>query len=332
VGVIGLGVGEQHARAFAAAPPCRVRALCDFDGARLAAIGRDFPDARRYESADDLIDDPNVAVVSIASYDDHHFAQILRALRAGKHVFAEKPICLTPSELREIREAWRASGRRLSTNTILRSSPRFQWLKAAVADGTLGRLYCIEADYVYGRLSKLTDGWRGRIPGYSAILGGGIHLVDLILWLTGERPIDVVGFGSGLASRHTAFKGNDLVLALLRFPSGLLVKIGANFASVHPHFHRFLAYGTAATFENVQGSPEAAARLWQSRDATVEPQAIEAPYPGIGKGVLIPSFVAAVLGRGEPEVPEPEVFDALSVCLAIDRAVAEERRVPIEYF
>lgn len=328
VGVIGLGVGEQHARTFAANPACRVTALCDRDSSKFEGLTELMPQARRYASADQLIDDPSISVVAVASQDDDHYRQVVRALEAGKHVFAEKPLCLTASELRDIDRAWRASGRRLSTNTVLRRSARFRWLREAARSGRLGRLFSIEADYVYGRLHKLVDGWRGRIPNYSVMLGGGIHLVDLVMWLAGERPIEVMAMASTCASRDTTFSGNSLVTALLRFESGLIANVGANFASVHPHYHRLIVYGTEATFENTPGGD---GWLWSSRDPEQPPEPVTAPYPGVGKGDLIPAFVDAVLGRGEPDVSEAEAFAAVSVCVAIDRAATERRAVVVDY-
>jgi predicted dehydrogenase len=328
VGVIGLGVGEQHARAFAAHPACRVTALCDRDPLKLESMAPIMPDARRYTSAERLIEDPAVSVVAVASQDDDHYRQIMRALEAGKHVFAEKPICLTSGELADIERAWRASGKRLTTNTVLRRSARFRWLYEAVRGGRLGRLFLIEADYIYGRLDKLVDGWRGRIPNYSVTLGGAIHLVDLVLWIAAERPVEVVAVASSRGSRGSGFEGNDLVMALLHFESGLVAKIGANFAAVHPHFHGVLVHGTEATFEN---TPAGDARLWTSRDPRHSPEPVPAPYPGVEKGDLIPAFVDAVLGRGQPDVTEHEVFAAVAVCLAIDRASAEHRAVQVSY-
>jgi predicted dehydrogenase len=329
VGVVGLGVGEQHAREFATHPACLLTALCDRDAAKLECVGASAPAARRYTRAEDLIDDPDVAIVVVASNDDEHYAQVVRALRAGKHVFAEKPLCLSFGQLKDIQHAWRDSGgRRLSTNTILRRSARFRWLYDAANNGRLGRIFAIEADYVYGRLHKLSGGWRGRIPNYSVMLGGGIHVADLVLWITGERPTEAFAVGSDLGSQGSGFSGNDLVLALLRFESGLVAKIGANFASVHPHFHRFVVYGTEATFENTISGP---ARLWTSRVGTDPENYVDASYPGVRKGDLIPAFVNAVLGQGESDVPEPDVFATLSVCLAIDQSAAERRPVRVEY-
>lgn len=331
VGVIGLGVGERHARAYASDPRCRLAAICDRDPARLAAVGAAFPAARCHARAEDLIDDPDVAVVSVASNDDDHFAQIARALAARKHVFAEKPLCTTQAELARLAELLRKAGVRLTTNTLLRRSPRFAWLKAAVDAGEFGRVYSIEADYVYGRLHKLTDGWRGRIPGYSVMLGGGIHVVDLAIWIAGERPVEAFAYGSGLASRGTTFDGIDQAAALLRFESGLIARVGANFAAVHPHFHRFLVYGTRATFENPPASPGAPARLWTSRDAGVPPRAVDAAYPGLEKSALIGGFLDAVAGRGEPDIAEDACFATLAACLAIDESIRTGRPARIAY-
>ena len=332
VGVIGLGVGAQHLRAFAGHPDCRIAAICDFNSARLDELAREFPRAKRYTHAEELIDDADLQIVSIASNDEDHARQVLHALRSGKHVFAEKPLCLSKDDLGAIVRAWRtAGGLRLSTNTVLRRSPRFRWLKEAILTGTLGTLFCIEGDYIYGRLQKLSHGWRGRISGYSVTLGGGIHIVDLILWLSGQRPVEVVSYGSNLGSTGSGFNGTDLVIALLRFESGLVAKVSANFASVYAHFHRLVVYGTRATFENLPAAVSASARLWRTRDEDAPPAPIDAPYPAVAKGALIPAFVDGVLGRGAPDVTEDEVFASIATCLAIDQAVAERRSVSIDY-
>ena len=332
VGVIGLGVGQQHARTFAQHGDCYVAALCDVNPDKLEQVGREIPGAKRYRESAGLIDDPDVQIVSVASNDDHHAVQVVRSLQRGKHVFAEKPLCLNRAEFDEIVAAWRVSGgARLSTNTLLRRSPRFRWLKNAINAGQLGTVFCVEADYVYGRLHKLLSGWRGEIRNYSVILGGAIHLIDLVLWLSGQRPIEVCAYGSGLGTAETTFKGKDLVLALLRFDSGLIAKIGANFASVYPHFHRLAAYGTKGTFENMPAAVSSSARLWESRDGGLPPREIDEPYPAVGKGDLIPSFVEAVLGRGVPEVPESDVFAAIAVALAIEDALVVGRPVAVEY-
>lgn len=328
VGVIGLGVGESLAEAFNRHADCAVVALCDLDAGRLAQVGARYPGARRHRSAEALIDDPAVSIVVVASYDDHHAPQILRALKAGRHVFAEKPLCLSENEALDILAALqRAPELRLSSNTILRMSPRFRALRDEIAGGRMGKVFYAEADYNYGRLHKLTEGWRGRIPNYSVMLGGGIHLVDLLLWLLGTEVTEVCGYGNSIAGRAagSGFAGHDLSAALLRFADGTVAKVAANFGCVTPHFHRLLVYGTQATFENAL--PDAL--RYVSRDPATPPERISAGYPAVGKGDLVPGFVDAVLRRGCAVVSERDVFAALATCFAIDRAIASGRPEPV---
>lgn len=317
--VIGLGVGEQHAAGYDAHPDCRTVALCDLDAGRLAEVGARFPDCATTTDPAAIIDDAGIDVVSICSFDDAHHAQVTAALAAGKHVFVEKPLCVGRGELDTIRDAHVARpDLRLGSNLVLRRSPRFLDLRRRIRAGELGRLYLVEGDYNYGRLEKLTEGWRGRVPDYSVTLGGGVHIVDLLLWLTGERIVEVAAFGTGVATEGTGYAGDDTRVALLRFASGMLGKVAANFACVYPHHHKLAVYGTRGTFEN---APDGA-RLFTSRDPDDAPQRLETDYPGVAKHALIGNFVDAILGRAEADVTPEEIFACMDACLAIDEAVA----------
>lgn len=321
-GVIGLGVGMQHAEGLAAHPDCILTALCDIDPTKRDEAASRFPEARLYDSAEALLDEADIDLLCVASYDDRHVGQILRALANGWHVFAEKPLTTRIEDTVAIREALRRQPRlHLSSNTILRLSPRFMNLRAEIEAGGLGRLFAIEGDYNYGRLWKLTEGWRGDIDNYSVILGGGVHIADLLLWLTGDRVREVHAIGNSIASAGSGFAGYDLVMALLRFESGIVGKLSANFGCVEPHFHRLLVYGTDATFENGRES----ALLWRSRDPADAPAILDTAYPGVPKHALIPSFIDEILGRGNAVVDEDDVFAAMALCHAIDRSVASGR-------
>jgi predicted dehydrogenase len=325
--VIGLGVGERHIAGYEVDPRCRVVALCDIDGAKLAEVGARHPACRLTTNPDEVLADGSIDVVSIASYDDAHHHQVTLALAAGKHVFVEKPICLHPNELAEIRKALdRHPHLRLSSNLILRRSPRFSQLRERIRSGQLGSPYYCEADYNYGRVSKIVDGWRGAAPFYSVVHGGGIHLIDLLMWLLGERPVTVSAFGNSIATRGTQFKFNDCVAALLKFPSGVVAKVTANFGCMFPHFHNLTVYGTAATFVHDHHG----ARIYTSRDPATPPSSVDAAYDGPAKGDMLPSFVAAILDGGDPEVCAPDVLDAMSVSLAIEQAVALEQTVRLQ--
>jgi predicted dehydrogenase len=329
-GIIGLGVGEQHIAGYREHPDADVVAICDFDEQRLAEVAGRNPELRAEPAADALLDDPEIDVVSICSYDQFHFEQAERALASGKHVFVEKPLCQHEGQARAIAGLLRANpALRLSSNLPLRRSPRFVELRERLAAGELGRLYYAEGDYDYGRLWKITEGWRGDVADYSVVLGGAVHLVDLLLWLTGEQVTEVTGTaGNQIASAGSKFSDDDLVVALLRFESGAVAKIGANFGCVHPHFHGLRLYGTDGTFVN--GLPDAT--LWRRGDGDYVSEPVPTAYPGVAKGVLLHSFVDAILNGARPAVTEHEVFEALAVCFAIERARRNGAPTPVGHF
>ena len=190
-----------------------------------------------------------------------------------------------------------------------------------------GELYFLEGDYNYGRLSKLLDGWRGKQSFYSIVLGGGVHIVDLLMWLADDRIVEVSAVGNTICSAGSGFGNKDMVVATLKFERGIVGKLAVNFGCVMPHFHRVSVYGTEATFEN---RPDAGLQ-YTSREPSAVPAKIELPYPGVEKHGLIPSFVASILNGETALVDEKAVFDCMAVCFGIERAVTEARIVKIEY-
>ena len=234
-------------------------------------------------------------------------------------------MCVSESEAGAIREALaRRPGLRLSSNTILRMSPRFRALRQEIADGRMGRVYYAEADYNYGRLHKLTEGWRGRNPHYSVMLGGGIHMIDLLLWLVGSEVVEVSGYGNALASRAagSAFQGNDLAVGLLRFADGTVGKVAANFGCVYPHFHRLSVYGTEATFREC---PAARLALYLARSGAGARAGCRRLSGRWERAISSRASWTPCWAEGQPIVSEKDVFAALSVCFAIDRAIASGR-------
>ena len=342
-GVIGLGVGRQHALALERVADAELVALCDRDREALALTGSELSEVETYEDENDLLDSGKIDAVVIATYDNEHAAAIIRAINNGLHVFAEKPLVTSRAELTLIRSALdRQPQVRLSTNTLLRRSPRFEWLKSRISSGQLGDLFHVEGDYLYGRLAKLTEGWRGNDPDYSVTLGGAIHIVDLLMWLASERPVRVTAIGSGKGFRDSplsegsSFRGDDFRVALLEFDSGLTAKISANFACVLPHFHRVDVFGSRETFLHVPGtggtgSDGSSGLLFTSRETEETPTIVDLPYPAVPKAALLHEFNRVILGAGVLDISEQEALDVMAVCLAMDESRREGRPVDVVY-
>jgi predicted dehydrogenase len=329
VAVVGLGIGEQHARAYLATGRCHLRWLYDLQTEKALALQAELGAGGVAASYEAILGDPEVQLVSLASFDEAHFGQVVAALGAGKHVFVEKPLCRSLEELQRVQRAWRQHrGKvKLASNLVLRAAPLYRYAKELLDAGRLGDIYAFDGEYLYGRLEKITHGWRKDEPEYSVILGGGVHLVDLLLGLTGQRPTMVRAVGNRLCSRGTEFRYPDYVAATLTFSSGLIGRITANFGCVQPHQHVVRIFGTKGTWHyDDQG-----ARWFTGRD----PASPAAPLPQAAlpasKGELIPGFVEAILQETDFQAQTQHEFDIISVCTAIDRALANGECLEVEY-
>lgn len=328
VGIIGLGVGEKHAEAYQAHSSCVVRTLCDFRKEQLWAVGRKYPNCRLTGNANEILDDDAINIVSIASYDNYHYEQVIKAIENDKHIFVEKPLCLYENEAIHIRKLLDEKPHlKLSSNLILRKCPRFRLLKQKIRNGDMGKLFHIEGDYNYGRLRKITEGWRGKIDFYSVVYGGGVHIVDLLLWLTEEKISEVAAYGNNISSRDSQYKYNDSVTSILKFRSGITAKVSVHYGCVRPHFHSLNIYGTKTTFVNTQEY----GLFYDSMDPDVEVKRIVDDYPGVHKGELIYSFVDSIIEDNKAGVTTDDVFNTMSVCFAIEKASYGSGSVKVKY-
>ncbi len=328
VGVIGLGVGEQHVAGFRRSPHCEVTVVCDYDEGKLDAARETYPGLETTTDADAVVTDPEIDVVSIASYDHLHFGQALTALQHGKHVFVEKPLCRTAEEVAGLRDALAEHPHlQLASNLVLRAAPLYKYVREQARSGGLGAMYAFDGDYLYGRLHKITDGWRGDVDNYSVMLGGGIHLVDLMLWLTEERPLSVTATGNRISTEGTAFEYRDFVAATYVFPSGLVGRVTANFGSVHPHQHVVRLFGTEASLIYDDAGP----RIYRDRDPTTSVEVLDLASLPSSKAELIPGFIEGIVEGVRDNRATLHELDVITACVAANRALDEGGSVDIEY-
>ena len=142
LGVIGYGYwGPNLVRNFADQPSARIACVSDTRRDRLAAVERRYPGVRVTVSAQELIDDPTVDAVAIATPVASHFELALAALRAGKHVLVEKPITATSEEaLRLIDEAARRRLILMVDHTFVYTGA-VRKIRELAAGGELGDIY-----------------------------------------------------------------------------------------------------------------------------------------------------------------------------------------------
>jgi predicted dehydrogenase len=326
--VIGLGVGHRHADIYKSNKNVELVALCDFNKKKLNLYRKKFKNCKFTTNADEIFKDPNINIVSIASYDNFHFNHILKAIKYKKNFFVEKPFCLNFFELNKIcLELRKKRNFSFSSNLILRNHPIFLDLKKRITNNTLGKIYYCEGDYNYGRIKKVLNGWRSNIPFYSVTLGGGIHLIDLIIWLTKSKVVSVVAEGNKIATKDTKFKYFDLVSVLLKFSNGIVAKVTSNFASVTPHHHILNIYGTKSSFFYNNEK----AKYYKSR-SDMNLEKINKKYLKSQKSELLKSFIDNIFYKKKKAiVSERQIIDLMSVCLAIEKSLKTRRREKVKY-
>lgn len=219
VAIIGYGkMGREHHEAWCEA------------GVNVVAVA---------DKNDDYLDAIDKAdIVSIASPDGCHYEQLKQAVVRSKHVFCEKPLCLLENELDNIEEllAYNPSAK-MACHLPLRHHPPFLEFKNKIPK--LGRLYDISATYLWGRLWKMR-GWRGSDKNYSAVLGGGIHVVDAVQDIIG-RPLKIIA-AHGNNIMLPEFKNHLFINALCR--DGVTnVDICINFQFNGGHAHHLIFSG-----------------------------------------------------------------------------------------
>ena len=177
---------------------------------------------------------PDVDIVSICTPDEFHFEQAVECLMSGKHVMVEKPPCLRMDEMLFL-EKWTKEHPEQGFACCLPLPWRFSDFADEIT--ALGPVYQIELEYNYGRRRKLVDGWRAHRD-YSMVLGGGLHMLDLMLWLVPDRPRD--GFAMGTSTTKVR---NDTVQAVMKMKSGAIARLGINGGYEGRHYHKVAVHG-----------------------------------------------------------------------------------------
>jgi len=316
--VIGMGVGEQHLISIMQNMNSDLVAICDIDPIKLDKMASKYQVADSYIDYRDMLNNHHLDFVVISSFDDAHFNQIMSCFNLGISVFVEKPICLKIEHLEELKLAKENNGiKYVGCNLILRREKVFKKLKDEIKAGTLGELYLIESSYDYGRWYKVLDGWRGRTPDYSVMLGGGIHMIDLIQWLCSQNIHHINSFSGNIISSLGGVKFPDLVMSVGRLQNDALVKVNANFGCVSGHFHQLKIYGSKGTFSLDCGHSRYFLNYDNNRTYKVDYE----KFPNINKGVILSEFIDAISFGASPPIEFDEIYTATKYALECSQFV-----------
>ncbi len=320
--VIGSGIGEKHIQAIDELKFSNVKIICETDPKKIKILKKKYRKKVVTHKENDIFKDSSINLVSIASYDDSHYKQILKCIRHNKHIIVEKPMCLKLSQLKEIKKRLsKKKNIKLFSNLVLRVNNLFLDLKKKIKSKDI---YFIEADYIWGRKNKLF-GWRAKTKNYSITLGAGIHMIDLVNWLINLKPLYANAFGSNKMTKNTTFKKNSFNVVILEYPQKILTKISSNCVAHYDHFHELKIFTKNATYiNNLQGK-------FIYKDKKVIP--LTRNYPDKkNRKKLIHNFIECIAKNSKkPIIQLKEQFDLMSICFAIEESLSKKRKVKIKY-
>lgn len=211
-GVVGLGFfGEKHAAVLADMAGVELAAVCTRRPDRVKEIADRFGVPKTYTDFRDLLADPGVDAVSVVTHLHDHCEIAVAALRAGKHVFLEKPMAGTVEACDAIVDAARAAPGKFMVGHICRFDPRVSLAKQAINAGRLGRIISMHATR---NLSAVIGA--EVLDKISPLMGDGIHDTDLMLWFTGSKVTSVYA----QTVRVNDFEHPDIGWAMYRFDDG----------------------------------------------------------------------------------------------------------------
>lgn len=221
IGVSFIGTGS-FAQTFllpgiAGSRNARPEAICTRTGLTAADAGRRFGFAKAVASPEEVFSDPATDAVFIATRHDMHGPDALGALRAGKHVFVEKPLCLTIEELSAIRDAYLTT----PEPPILMAgfNRRFSRAAAVARDFLRETGHPMVMNYAVAAGRIPPDHWtQDPVQGGGRILGEACHFVDLLQFLCGGEPVRVQA--TSLRRIDEAVPARDNSVLLLDFSTG----------------------------------------------------------------------------------------------------------------
>ncbi len=226
--ICGVGhIGHRHAALVARHAGATLVALIDVRAELRASLAAEFPDVPFFLSVEEYLQSgPAADVLTVATPNGLHAAQVIAALRHGLHVVVEKPIALRKIDAEAIVHTALQTGRLVFGVMQNRYSPPAAWLKQVVDEGRLGQVFLVQLNCFWNRDARYyrPGGWKGS----QALDGGTLftqfsHFVDLLYWVFGDITNITARFRDFTHAGITEFEDSGLVaFDLVRGGSGTL--------------------------------------------------------------------------------------------------------------
>jgi predicted dehydrogenase len=310
-GIIGIGwFGEYHGEGLAGLRDAEIYALCTRNKARLEEVGKKFGVTHLYTDYNEMLADPELDAVSVTTMWDQHAGPALAAIKAGKHVFLEKPMASTVEDCRAIVQAAQASDKFFMVGHIVRE----------IAAGKIGKVVSI-----YARRNVPVSIGHAVLPKIGPIIGDGVHDTDIMLWYTGAK----IETAFAMSLNVHGHKYPDIGWTMYRFDSGA-IGVCENVWCMPDHKgyfpdERMEIIGTDGGIY-LQETYPALSVVDKAGAYTPDPTYWPELRPGVRGGALAEElnyFLQCILSNTRPAVITPEEsMAAVVACLAAEKSAA----------
>lgn len=216
IGLIGYGYwGPNLARVFSDASRTRVTAICDASSAARERAGKRYMGVMLTDQPREVIVSPDVDAVAIATPVNTHYELALAALRAGKHVFVEKPMTETSEQARHLIEEAAKRDLVLMVDHTFVYTPAVRKIRQLVDDGDLGQVYYYDSVRVNLGLFQRD---------VNVIWDLAVHDFAILDYILGAHPVAVSANGA----RHVVGSPENMAYITLFFDDGAIAHVNVN--------------------------------------------------------------------------------------------------------
>lgn len=325
-GIIGAGgiADRRTMPGMELAENAEIYAVMEVDISMAETLRDKYKAAKAYDNEADLLADPEVEAVYIASPVVYHKKQAFMAADAGKHILLEKPIALTVEEGQEVIDYCKEKGVLLATGFMMRYHAYHQAMKKLVDEGKMGQIVSCRAQLTCW-YPDIPGNWRQAkaTSGGGALMDMGVHCLDLIQYITGYKVKRAAGMASTLTFDYEV---EDSGAMLVELENGALCQIESHFnipdAAARGRFEIYgtkgsmLAEGTISQVEggklDVMISDDSLEYDAQQDRNDVEPMKVDVEF-GNMYTKEIESFSKSILDGTPVEVPAEDAVQVQEV-------------------
>ena len=182
---------------------------------------------KAYTSEAELLADPDIDAVYIASPVVFHARQAMAAADAGKHILIEKPLAITAAEGQQVVDYCHSKGVKIAAGLMMRFGAYVQAMKQAVAEGKIGKPVCGYAQFTCW-YPDMPGNWRQnkKDGGGGCLMDMGVHCIDLLQYILGSEVTEVAAFHDTLSFQYEV---EDSSTVMLRMANGCQCVVQTNF-------------------------------------------------------------------------------------------------------